>query len=619
MFKVLFLLAVWNLFSNTGAQKSLGCADGWYNANKKCYMFVNWKKTTWSQAEQECNTYDSALMYFDNADEVNWYKSYVQNSPAPEYWTSLNDLSWRGQNQAGTGHWKWGGYSPANMNFLQWNKSPANDGVNNCGAINVQGNMSDVGCNSTQGYICNVELSGGKCPDSTWTQTPTDCYYVSNTSDVSQLMTWSQAKAKCASLGSGSHLLTVDDANDQAFLQNALPFVTQSTYLFWTGLQYKGNSWQWFNGATFSQQFFKWTMEPDNLAGKEDCVVVRYNGQISDRGCTMLNNYICKKNQDHTDNTLNTGCGIWIRGGKKCYTFYTNPKSTWTDAKKMCQSSNGDLLNVKDLDTKTWLTEQMLDPSNDFFFWTSLNDRDQEGTYKWSDGSSLDANVIAWNAEPNDWRGNEDCATVFPKTFAYNDASCQFHAAPICEVDNVQSCPTKGGQWVSRNADTGSGYNCYLFGDYSNSDNLKTKVEALRFCQSLAMTGSSVPQLLSVNTAAEKQFLKTQASKYSDNAVGFWTMLTDASHEGYWSWGGNSTDTSLVDWIKEPQTDPPTADCAAVAYNGYFFMQDCSTNNGFICERSVYQPWNSAASIQSTVSILLSLVAVSGIFLQRLV
>lgn len=52
------------------------------------------------------------------------------------------------------------------------------------------------------------------------------------------------------------------------------------------------------------------------------------------------------------DNTLNTGCGIWTRAGQKCYMFYTDPQSSWSDAKKACQSVNGDLINVKDQDTK---------------------------------------------------------------------------------------------------------------------------------------------------------------------------------------------------------------------------------------------------------------------------
>lgn len=62
--------------------------------------------------------------------------------------------------------------------------------------------------------ICHISAAGGACPDG-WIPTPTDCYYVSDTSDFTKLLTWSQAKAKCVALNSGSHLLTIDDVHDQ--------------------------------------------------------------------------------------------------------------------------------------------------------------------------------------------------------------------------------------------------------------------------------------------------------------------------------------------------------------------------------------------------------------------
>ena len=37
-----------------------------------------------------------------------------------------------------------------------------------------------------------------------------------------------------------------------------------------------------------------WVSEPDDVAGKENCAVIRYNGAFSDRGCNMNYNFICK-------------------------------------------------------------------------------------------------------------------------------------------------------------------------------------------------------------------------------------------------------------------------------------------------------------------------------------
>ena len=54
----------------------------------------------------------------------------------------------------------------------------------------------------------------GNCPAG-WYKSSTDCYYVSNTTDPSQLLTWHEAKTKCTQIVPGGHLLTIDDVNDQ--------------------------------------------------------------------------------------------------------------------------------------------------------------------------------------------------------------------------------------------------------------------------------------------------------------------------------------------------------------------------------------------------------------------
>ena len=37
--------------------------------------------------------------------------------------------------------------------------------------------------------------------------------------------------------------------------------------------------------------------EPDNVAGRENCAVMRMSGRFSDRGCMTMANYICKTTQ----------------------------------------------------------------------------------------------------------------------------------------------------------------------------------------------------------------------------------------------------------------------------------------------------------------------------------
>lgn len=83
--------------------------------------------------------------------------------------------------------------------------------------------------------------------------------------------------------------------------------------------------------------------------------------------------YKCKLFYGLADNTLNTGCGIWTRAGQKCYMFYQDPPSSWSDAKKACQSINGDLVNVKDHDTKVSRRRKEIKHVNDVLKYVSNN------------------------------------------------------------------------------------------------------------------------------------------------------------------------------------------------------------------------------------------------------
>ena len=46
--------------------------------------------------------------------------------------------------------------------------------------------------------------------------------------------------------------------------------------------------------------FSQWAKEPDNVAGVENCAVIRANGKFSDRDCNAQQNFLCKKSQDYS-------------------------------------------------------------------------------------------------------------------------------------------------------------------------------------------------------------------------------------------------------------------------------------------------------------------------------
>ena len=54
------------VFGDSGdTYAAIGCDVGWVNANNYCYLFTTTRAVTWQEAADECDTYDSSLLYFD--------------------------------------------------------------------------------------------------------------------------------------------------------------------------------------------------------------------------------------------------------------------------------------------------------------------------------------------------------------------------------------------------------------------------------------------------------------------------------------------------------------------------------------------------------------------------
>ena len=77
---------IFSVFTRISADTPLGCDEGWVQNNNYCYRFYNTKAVTWQQASDECNRYDSSLLYFDNiAEEVNLQYRIIETIFQNEY------------------------------------------------------------------------------------------------------------------------------------------------------------------------------------------------------------------------------------------------------------------------------------------------------------------------------------------------------------------------------------------------------------------------------------------------------------------------------------------------------------------------------------------------------
>lgn len=146
---------------------------------------------------------------------------------------------------------------------------------------------------------------------------------------------------------------------------------------------------------------------------------------------------------------LMDGCRYCLPGwnliNSMCYyiAFSENtPRRTWEEGRQYCKSFDADLIKIDSREKLLAISNLITtyhNPSVQYSasgFWIGARDVDEEGVWKWLDGTQLSEGF--WNyGEPNN-QGNEDCAAVYPAPNknpfkSWNDAPCSHHLKWICE------------------------------------------------------------------------------------------------------------------------------------------------------------------------------------------
>uniref|UniRef100_A0A668A4W8 C-type lectin domain-containing protein n=1 Tax=Myripristis murdjan TaxID=586833 RepID=A0A668A4W8_9TELE len=109
-----------------------------------------------------------------------------------------------------------------------------------------------------------------------------------------------------------------------------------------------------------------------------------------------------------------------------CY-FVSTESKPWEQARLDCRDRGADLVIIDSPEEQTFIS------SHKTSVWIGLNDRDNEGTWKWTDGTPMTKSY--WNAnQPDNW-GEEDCVHInnFEAVNNWNDLSCGSSLRWICE------------------------------------------------------------------------------------------------------------------------------------------------------------------------------------------
>ncbi|XP_047467267.1 uncharacterized protein LOC125023800 [Mugil cephalus] len=134
----------------------------------------------------------------------------------------------------------------------------------------------------------------------------------------------------------------------------------------------------------------------------------------------------------------------WTFMNSVCY-FFAFPDSlsrrSWPDARQFCKKQGGDLavMNTREKHLAAMeLINSYHDHTRNIYnsgFWIGLRDSEEEGTWRWLDGTSMADGY--WNdGEPNN-QNNEDCAAMYPRINPFkgwNDAPCSYGLKWICEM-----------------------------------------------------------------------------------------------------------------------------------------------------------------------------------------
>ncbi|XP_063786824.1 asialoglycoprotein receptor 1-like [Pseudophryne corroboree] len=129
-------------------------------------------------------------------------------------------------------------------------------------------------------------------------------------------------------------------------------------------------------------------------------------------------------------------CSIdWTHYAMSCY-YLSRGSRTWAGAKKDCEDKKSHLVVINSAEEQDYVGRM----TRDLIIWIGLTD--QDGSWKWVDGTLYDTSPKFWRADqPDNWFGHglgggEDCAQMygFDANYSWNDDHCSRRFKYICEM-----------------------------------------------------------------------------------------------------------------------------------------------------------------------------------------
>ncbi|XP_052427505.1 CD209 antigen-like protein C isoform X1 [Carassius gibelio] len=116
--------------------------------------------------------------------------------------------------------------------------------------------------------------------------------------------------------------------------------------------------------------------------------------------------------------------------GWKCHQsslyLFSSEKKSWTESRRYCRERGTDLIIINNIEEQDFVKNIC----GSDHFWIGLTDVEEEGRWKWVDGSTLTSGFWA-SGEPNNQGTEEDCANT--RSSGWFDTKCDSSVKWICE------------------------------------------------------------------------------------------------------------------------------------------------------------------------------------------
>ena len=129
----------------------------------------------------------------------------------------------------------------------------------------------------------------------------------------------------------------------------------------------------------------------------------------------------------------------WTSFGSSCYKLYTSHQN-WNNAKVNCQRAidYGELVKIETDKENEFIKNEYLNTGGKY--WIGLSDFDNEGEWKWTDGTGLTGYNKWKSGQPNNFNDDQDCVAILEGHFharhhnaEWDDLKCAINLGYICE------------------------------------------------------------------------------------------------------------------------------------------------------------------------------------------